>query len=185
MKKRQQILFVGIFMSMIPLNAYSETKDYPLTFLIKAHISSDILGYRITDFKITPDRIETTYDPEKEMFDESVSEMKIVSNIPTERKEIFEYTLMLSRNEASCLLLNGETIDYDTPQIFIGNDKGISTEITKESPIENIKLLKSYSNYKSDNKNINIKFKKIKKDSFFGHIHHCSGGITLMAGLSL
>lgn len=174
-----------LFLTIFSLNAYSEVKDYPITFLIKAHVSFDILGYKITDFKITPDRIETSYDSEKETFNESFSDMKVVTNIPLERKEVFEYNLMLSRNEAFCTLFDGKEIDYDIPQIFIGNDKGVFTEITKENPIEKIKLLNSYLNYKSDNKKINIKYKKIKKESFFGRIHHCSGEVNLMAGLSL
>lgn len=185
MKKKYHNLFLCVLFIVLPINANAEPNEQSLNFFIKAHISSNILGYGITDFEITPNSIDTTYDLEKETFDESLLDMRIVTNIPTGSKEKFQYDLMLVKNESSCLLLNGDIKEYDPPEIIIENSEGISTEITEKKPITNITFNSEFSGFKSDDEKINIKYKKISSELFTENVHHCSGSISLIAGLSL
>lgn len=185
MKKRIHNLYLSVFFIVVSINTYSATNEHSLNFFIKAHISSNILGYGITGFSITPDVIDTTFDLEKETFEESMLDMKLVTNIPVSSKEKFQYDLILAKNESSCSLLNGDIQKYDSPKIFIGDDKGLLTEVTEKNPIKNITFNSEFSGFKSDDKKINIKYEKISSEMYTGEIHHCYGNITLIAGLSL
>ncbi|HIF9399810.1 TPA: hypothetical protein ACX6RT_003781 [Photobacterium damselae] len=171
--------FFCLLVMIIPLNCYSDALN-SLTFSIHAHVSTDILGYGITKFNITPNHIETIYNPDTDTFNDASSDMEIVTNIPSERGEIFSYNLRLSKNIASCTKTDGSITDYTPPEIFINKSDGNFVKLDSNLELE---LSNTTSDFKSDDRKINIKYSKFDPIIYLDTMKYCSGKIELMVGL--
>lgn len=159
--------------------------EFPVNFMMQADVTPIAAGFKIESIVASPDKLTVRYDLGDERFNDAHSTLIIDTNISAERSESFYYDLSLVKNEATCLLNNGETIPYDAPTLEITNNEGDFVNISTESPMLWQKFDDIVSETKASIKDMNIYFSKIPSTAFINNYKNCAGEITLMVGLSI
>ncbi|MGR5327831.1 hypothetical protein [Photobacterium damselae] len=177
-------MLVVFFLFCHSLISYAENEKNIL-FLVKAHISSEVLDFKIDSLKTNPIYLNTEYNSKNEAFNNVYFDIMAVSNIPNKRSETFLYDLSLIKNQAYCKYLDNMISKIKAPSIFVSSSLGIYDELKMIKPIKGLKLDMDISGFKASTVNAYLEYEKIAPEDYFNHIKYCYGTITLSAGLSI
>ena len=165
-------------------NCFAGT-EFPVNFLLQADITPLAAGFKIESVAVLPNKLTVRYEEGDERFRDINAQLVIDTNIPKDRTGSFYYDINLVDNEASCILNNGNIINYESPTLAITNNVGDFVNITNENPIVWQKFSDTISETKASIRDVNISFSKIPLLDFMNSYKSCNGKMTLMVGLSI
>lgn len=174
------IFYILLLMFSVFVKAEERTQE--LNFKISAHVDYQTLDYGIRSVSFSPDEFTLVYDEGIEKFPDVETELSVLSNIKSIRKENFFYKIKIIDKESHCLTYGNEDIIYDSPKIYLYD--GDELEIT-ERESDALLLGDSSGDYKGDKRRVKMIFNSIPRGDFVGRIKQCSGEMVFLVGLSV